>query len=162
MSKNFDQIKQYYMQRKLRRFIKIDKRILDHRDDFIIVYTNEVFKKICLAYPEMENVHYLIECGSNKNHLIWKKSSGPISKLNEYLIKHDESEELVDEEELFQTNNEKIVLISAEPGIGKSLILDHFTQNSSAENFFIKIILNTCTKTLSNADFERILKRATT
>ena len=33
--------------------------------------------------------------------------------------------------------------------MGKSLILDHFTQNSTAENFFLKIVLNACTKTLS-------------
>jgi DNA-directed RNA polymerase specialized sigma24 family protein len=33
--------------------------------------------------------------------------------------------------------------------MGKSLILDHFTQSSTEENFFIKIALNTCTDALS-------------
>ncbi len=42
--------------------------------------------------------------------------------------------------------------------MGKSLILDHFTQNSTAENFFIKIILNTCTKTLSATNFNEKLQ----
>jgi hypothetical protein len=49
------------------------------------------------------------------------------------------------------------LIISAEPGMGKSLILDHFTQNSSAENFFIKIILNTCTKTLRDLKTKKII-----
>jgi len=38
--------------------------------------------------------------------------------------------------------------------MGKSLILDNFTQNSSEDNFFAKIILNTCKKTLSNTNFK--------
>jgi hypothetical protein len=100
----------------------------------------------------------LIECESNKNHLLWQKSSGPISKLNEYLIKRGETEESVDEEEIFHSNNASVLLISADPGIGKSLILDHFTQNSSAENFFIKIIH--AQKLCQTQNLKRILKRA--
>jgi ankyrin repeat protein len=69
-----------------------------------------------------------------------------------------ECEESIDEEDIFHKNNEKVLIISAEPGMGKSLILDHFTQNSSAENFFIKIILNTCTKTLSATNFKERLQ----
>jgi predicted NACHT family NTPase len=42
--------------------------------------------------------------------------------------------------------------------MGKTAICDHFTQNSSAENFFIKIILNTCTKTLSATNFREKLQ----
>ena len=55
----------------------------------------------------------------------------------------------IDEEHILSQNNENILIISAEPGMGKSAILDHFTQNSNEENFFIKITLNTCTKVLS-------------
>jgi ankyrin repeat protein len=152
---NFDLIKNYYMPRKLRRFIQIDRRILEQNkdDDFIIVHSEEEFNEKCRQKHRMKNIHYLID----SQCLLWQKSSGPISKLNKYLIKNGEGES-IDEEEIFRKNNEKILIISAEPGMGKSLILDNFTQNSSAENFFIKIVLNTCKVTLSDKSFMEKLK----
>ena len=51
------------------------------------------------------------------------------------------------------------MIISAEPGMGKSLILDNFTQNSTSDNFFVKIILNTCKKTLSGTNFKENLPK---
>jgi hypothetical protein len=71
---------------------------------------------------------------------------------------NNECEESIVEEEIFHKNDDKVLIISAEPGMGKSLILDHFTQKSTAENFFIKIILNTCTKTLSATNFKEKLQ----
>jgi hypothetical protein len=44
--------------------------------------------------------------------------------------------------------------------MGKTAILDHFTQNSSAEHFFLKIILKTCKKVLLDANFEENLKKS--
>ena len=66
-SKDFEKIKKNYMQRKLRRSIRIDNKLI--------------------------------------------------------------VEESIDEKDIFEENNEKVLLISAEPGMGKSWILDHFTQN---------------------------------
>jgi ankyrin repeat protein len=167
-SKNFDQIKNYYMQRKLRRFIQIDRKLLEMKkvdndkekkaNDFIIVHTEKDFNEKCSQNPQIKNVHYLIQDISNQNQFIWKKSYGPISTIKKYLIMNKECEESIDEEDIFHKNNEKVLIISAEPGMGKSLILDHFTHNSSVENFFIKIILNTCTKTLSDTNFKAKLQ----
>jgi ankyrin repeat protein len=165
-SKNFDQIQNYYMPRKLRRFIQIDRKLLETKkddnekdkkpDDFIIVHTEEKFNEKCgLSNHQMKNVHYLIQ---DQDQLKWQKSNGPISALKKYLIMNKEGEESIDEEDIFHKNNDKVLIISAEPGMGKSLILDHFTQNSTAENFFIKIILNTCTKTLSDTNFKEKLQ----
>jgi ankyrin repeat protein len=164
-SKNFDQIINYYMPRKLRRLIQIDKKLLETKkddnekdkkaDDFTIVLTEEEFNEKCgQSNQQIKNVHYLIQDEINKNQFIWKKSLGPISTLKKCLIMNKECEESINEEQIFHKNNEKVLIISAEPGMGKSLILDHFTQNSTAENFFIKIILNTCTKTLSEKNFK--------
>ena len=100
-SKDFGQIKNYYIPRKLRRFIQIDRKLLET----------------------------MMKC-----------------------------EEAIDEEEIFHKNNEKVVIISADPGMGKSLILDHFTQWSSEENLFLKIILNTCKETLSDENFNENLQ----
>jgi hypothetical protein len=156
-SNNF---KNYYMSRKLRRFIQIDKKLLEtNKDDqFIIVHTKEEFNEKCSQ--KLKNVHYLIQDQSNPNHhFVWQNSNGPISTLKKYVITNKECEELIDEEEIFHINHEKVLIISAEPGMGKSLILDNFTLNSSAENFFIKIILNTCKETLSVTNFKENLSK---
>jgi hypothetical protein len=148
------------MKRKLRRLIQIDMKSLEKKQkDFIIVYTEEEFNEKCAQNAQMKNVHYLIQDEINQNQFKWQKSNGAIKTLKKYLITNKECEESIDEEEFFdKTNNEKVLIISAEPGMGKSLILDHFTQNSSSENFFIKIILNTCTKTLSDKKFKEKLQ----
>ena len=155
-SNNF---KNYYMSRKLRRFIKIDRKLLETKKDdketeketnpLIIVHTKEEFNEKCSQ--KLKNVHYLIQDQSNPNHLLWQNSNGPISTLKKFVITN--KEDLIDEEKLFQINDEKFLIISAEPGMGKSLILDNFTlakifdrirsgitfeQNKPTRNFFIK------------------------
>jgi hypothetical protein len=167
-SNNFDKIKNYYMPRQLRRFIKVDRKLVETKkgdketdkkaDDFIIVHTEKEFNEKCSqSNPRIRNVHYLIQEKLNQNHFIWQKSNGPISTLKKYLIMNKECEESIEEEDFFHINNDKVLIISAEPGMGKSLILDHFTQNSTAENFFIKIILNTCTKMLEDLKTKKII-----
>jgi ankyrin repeat protein len=157
-SNNF---KNYYMSRKLRRFIQIDRKLLETKkeDQFIIVHTKEEFNEKCSQ--KLKNVHYLIQDqASNPNHhFVWQNSNGPISTLKKYVITNKECEELIDEEEIFHKNNDRVLIISTEPGMGKSLILDNFTLNSSAENFFVKIILNTCKETLSATNFKENLSK---
>ena len=138
------------MSRKLRRFIRIDRKLLEtNEDQFIIVNTKEEFNEKCRL--KQKNVHYSIKDQSNPNHLLWQNSNGPISALKKFVITNKEN--LIDEGELFQINNEKVLIISAEPDMGKSLILDNFTlakrfdrirsevtleQNKQTRNFFIK------------------------
>ena len=151
------------MSRKLRRFIQIDKKLLESKKEdkeketktvpLIIVHTKEEFNE--KLSQKLKNVHYLIQDQSNPNHhLLWQNSNGPISTLKKFVITNKECEELKDEGEIFHKNHEKVLIISAEPGMGKSLILDNFTQNSTSDNFFVKIILNTCKKTLSGTNFK--------
>ena len=149
-SENLDQIKNYYIQRKLRRFIQINRKILEQKkSELIIVRTEEEFTEKCRLMPDEKNIHYLIESGNNQNLLLWQKSSGLVSSLNEFIVRNNEYSLSIEEGEIFGKNTEKVLIISAEPGMGKSLILDHFTQNSTAENFFIKIVLNSCTDALN-------------
>jgi ankyrin repeat protein len=155
-SNNF---KNYYMSRKLRRFIQIDRKLLEtKKDQFIIVHTKEEFNEKCSQ--KLKNVHYLVQDQSNPNHhLLWQNSNGPISDLKKHVIMNNECEESIDEEAIFHKNDEKVLIISAEPGMGKSLILDNFTQNSTSDNFFVKIILNTCKETLSGTNFKENLSK---
>ena len=111
-SNNF---KNYYMSRKLRRFIQIDRKSLE-TNQFIIVHTKEVFTEKCRL--KQKNVHYLIQDQSNPSHLLWQNSNGPISTLKKFVITNKEN--LIDEEEIFHKNDEKVLIISAEPGMGKS------------------------------------------
>jgi predicted NACHT family NTPase len=67
----------------------------------------------------------------------------------------------VDEAEIFLKNKGKVLIISTEPGMGKSLILDDFTQKSTAENFFVKITLNTCKEILINTNFKEKFQKRT-
>ena len=96
-SKDFDQIKTYYIPRKLRRHIRIKKRKLEENekkkereekaDNFMIVQTEEEFNEKCRQNPpEMKNGHYLIKYQSNPNHLLWRNSNGPISTPKKYLL----------------------------------------------------------------------------
>ncbi|MFN9959447.1 MAG: hypothetical protein ACK55I_40675, partial [bacterium] len=98
-SQNFDQIRNYYRQRKFRRFIQIDRKKLEKEkaDDFMIVQTEEEFDEKCLNNPENKIVHLLIEIKDNKSPFLWQKSSGPTSSLDEYLIKNEECEESIAE-----------------------------------------------------------------
>jgi hypothetical protein len=91
ISKNIDYFKTYYMQRKLKRIIQIDKIMLETKkddkekeqktDDFIIVHSEEEFKKECSQNPQMKSVHFLIQDKINQNQFKWQKSDGAISNL---------------------------------------------------------------------------------
>jgi hypothetical protein len=107
-SRNFDQIKNYYMPRELRRYIRIDMRILEQNKDlkdnektkdnkFIIVHTEEEFTEKCRQNPD-KIIHYLIE---DQNQFKWQKSKGPISTLNEFIIRKERDEEPIEETEIF-------------------------------------------------------------
>jgi hypothetical protein len=152
-SQNVEQIKSFYIPRQLRRLIQIDRQILEQKaDDFTIVQTEEEYKKECSqTHPQVKNVHFLIQ---DQNQFKWQKSQGPISSLKKYMIMNKECVESIDEGDIFQRNNEKVLIISGEPGMGKSLILENLALNSNAENFFVKIPLNTCTR--SRGDLESL------
>jgi hypothetical protein len=84
-SGNFDQIINYYLPRKLRRFIKFDKKLLETKkddkeqeekaEDFTIVHTEEEFNEKCSQKPQIKNVHFLIQDKINPNQFKWQKSN---------------------------------------------------------------------------------------
>jgi hypothetical protein len=146
-SRDYELIENFYMPRKLKRFIQVNTKILASKQgEFTIVHTEEEFNEKC---HWNECIHFLSVAKDNQN-LVWQKSSGPISTLKDYLIGGEEFCLWMDEKQILTENHENILILSAEPGMGKSLILDRLTQFSSAENFSIKIVLNACTKTLND------------
>ena len=94
------------MPRKLRRFIKIDRKLLEtikddkeqdkKTEDFTVVHTEKEFNEKCSQNARMKNVHYLIQ-DQCQNHFKWQKSNGPISSLKKHLIMNKECAESIAE-----------------------------------------------------------------
>lgn len=145
------------MPRRLKRFIQIDRKILDTDKDgktkkkFLIVHSKDDFIQKC-QLPKEESIHFLKLENENAN-LLWQKSKGPISDLNEYIVKDDALCFSILEDQILN-HNELILIISAEPGMGKSTILDKLNKCSNSEHFYLKIILNTCTEALKSVDLK--------
>jgi ankyrin repeat protein len=149
---NYEVFKNYYIKRKFKRFVRIDLKKLDQErvknpGNFLIAHSRDEFKEKCQKFPK-RNIHYL-KFENNNQQLVWKRSQGnKISDLNECIIREKEFCLSIEEDKIFN-HGENILIIAAEPGMGKSTILDAFTQCSNSKQFFIKIVLNNCTKTLS-------------
>ena len=66
---NFEQSKNYYIQRELKRFIQIDRKVMDEKENnFLIVHSEEEFKEKCSKYPEEKSVHYLYKFNSEASN----------------------------------------------------------------------------------------------
>ena len=61
--------------------------------------------------------------------------------LNPFFKKLEESCLSIGEDKILD-QNENVLIISADPGMGKSTILDNLIQATNSDQFFIKIILN--------------------
>ena len=83
-----------------------------------------------------KSIHYLKMENDNQN-LLWQKSKGSISDLNEYLLKENKNCLSIPEHQILN-QNEVILIISSDPGMGKSTILEKLIQDSKADEFFIK------------------------
>jgi hypothetical protein len=136
----------YYIPRQLERYVQMDRKTLvnNYNKNFLIVQTEEQFKEKCQEQTEA-SIHFLKTHEFKRNLFTWQKSQGPISELK--ILKQKEYCLFIDEDQLLNLN-EKILIISANPGMGKSLILDKIIHDSNIEHFFIKIILNNFTKEL--------------
>jgi hypothetical protein len=140
------------MQRQFKRFIQIDRKILEENNKYKIVDTEESFREHANHH---ESLHYL-KIDPETQNLIWQKSKGPISDLVAQLEKDDSFCSSINEEKIFLENQnaEKILILSAEPGMGKSILLDRMTQYSNEENLFIKITLNSVTNILNDLQID--------
>ena len=94
----------------------------ENRKNFIIVHSEDDFILKCKENNQKESIHFLKLSSDNQN-LIWHKSKGNISDLNDFIINKDEYCLYIEENKIL-AHNEQVLIISAEPGMGKSLILD--------------------------------------
>ena len=144
---NLEKFQEYYIQRQFKRFIQIDKKKLenDKFKAFLIVNSDENFIELSRGNLE-KNIHYLKNDNPNEN-LVWQKSKGQISDLNDYIIQEETFCLFIDESEILN-QSERLLIVSTEPGMGKTTILEKIIQDSNLDDFFLKIILNNFTKVL--------------
>ena len=133
---NYQDYKNYYILRKLKRyFIQIDRKILENqKNEFLIVHSEEEFIQKRHEQPD-KCIYYLKD--ENQN-LLLQKSKGPISNLNEFIINLEHSWLTVDEKNILNPN-ESILIISAEPGMGKSTLFNKLVYDSTSEHFYLII-----------------------
>lgn len=62
------------MPRKLKRFIQIDTKILDVKNEFILVYTEEHFSETIRQNPDKKNIHYLLKDNQNLSFFLYRRS----------------------------------------------------------------------------------------
>ena len=144
---NYWKLPRVYIQRKFKRFIQIDKNKLenDKFKTFLIANSDENFIELSRENHE-KNIHYLKNDNLNEN-LVWQKSKGQISDLNDYIIQEETFCLFIDENEILN-QSERLLIVSTEPGMGKTTILEKIIQDSNLDDFFLKIILNNFTKVL--------------
>ncbi|KAK9503252.1 hypothetical protein O3M35_011860 [Rhynocoris fuscipes] len=133
----YNDIKEYYIgPRRLSRTVKLMEAIVkatskflivkddqkedlinseDNRDILLISEDGDVFKKLCNEYKN-RNIHVLRKVG---NEFVWQQSRGDLSKLRKFIVKDIQHFRSCAQESI----NDKEVIIAAEPGMGKSMLL---------------------------------------
>ena len=138
----YDEFKNYYRPRHFKRFIQFERKVLNV-PKLSIVHSKEEFKEKCNSEAPEKSIHYLqVQEGIKNQNLLWKKSNGPISDLDEFILKQEEFCFSVEQDKILD-HGQNILIISAEPGMGKSTILDTFSR-CAEEFFFLKIVLSSC------------------
>ncbi|MBD0391954.1 ankyrin repeat domain-containing protein, partial [Wolbachia endosymbiont of Pentalonia nigronervosa] len=159
----YNDIKDYYIDRTFNRHVKIKKGIkkeksflvtsdnqvskVDPNQDIVLISdTGESFKELCYEYKK-HSIHWLKNWG---NDLIWQQSYGVLSKLRNFV---DESQLSIQEykPEKITDIKDRVVIISAEPGMGKSTVLTSLalkTKESNPSLWVIRINLLDCSNEL--------------
>lgn len=163
-------IKYYYISRTLNRNIEIkedfkkeisnffvtsssqdDKSKLQKNQDIVLISnTCEDFKELCNKYKN-HNIHWLKK---EKSKFIWQLSLGSLSELRKFV---DDKKVQSSEVKKISNIKDKVVIISAGPGMGKSTILTHLALEQKKISSSVKAIrvnLNDHTDKLSGANFE--------
>ncbi|WP_157956387.1 ankyrin repeat domain-containing protein [Wolbachia endosymbiont of Folsomia candida] len=141
-------VKDYYIPRTFNRQVKIKEDFKKEPSKFLITSSSQVdesklqkdqdivlisdididedFKRLCNKYKE-RNIHWLKKDG---NEFVWQQSRGKLSNLRGFIDTESISEYPVKE---ITSIADKVVIISAEPGMGKSTVLTRLAIQTKAE-----------------------------
>ncbi|XP_044747420.1 uncharacterized protein LOC123308712 [Coccinella septempunctata] len=131
----YEDVKDYYIPRTFNRQVKIkevkseffvtysekfDKSELQEDQDIVLISdTGKGFKDLC-KNNEKHNIHWL---KLNRGDLIWQKSYGALSKLRDLIDTNERAIQKYKPEKITDIKD-RVVIISAEPGMGKSTVLN--------------------------------------
>ncbi|XP_065220432.1 uncharacterized protein LOC135845647 [Planococcus citri] len=151
----YDNAKYYFIQRSFFRYINIDVKFKENKSEFalidktqeiaescvqatqdiiLIADTNEDFIKCCNSCNN--NIHWLKKSGDD---CIWQQSRGSVSKLREFMKTSEQSRTEYKLDNIVDIPD-KVVLIAAEAGMGKSVILSHLAVNTPTVPFPVWIV----------------------
>ncbi|WP_341816186.1 ankyrin repeat domain-containing protein [Wolbachia endosymbiont (group B) of Elophila nymphaeata] len=163
----YEDIKDYYIPRTFNHQVKIKEGLKEKYSEFLVTYNSQIdeqslkknqdivlisatdngFKELCNKYKE-RNIHWLKQEGDD---LIWQQSYGALSKLRDFI---DTNEQAIQEykPEKITDIKDRVVIISAEPGMGKSTVLNPLALKTKDSLWVIRINL---------LDYSTELKRET-
>lgn len=142
-----DDVKDYYVPRTFNRRVKIYDFFQEDTSRFYVTYDSQFsardlnnnhdiiliadksrdFKELCDLY-KMHNNHWLKKLN---NEFIWQKSEGTLSKIRR-LVKRSRDNVTPYKPEKVSDIADKIVIVAAEPGMGKSTVLTNLAVETKA------------------------------
>lgn len=173
---SLEEVENYYIQRNFNRSVNLKKSIVTNSNRFYVVKSDfheiydsddilmiDVDKDIILLTEDnsklsivcnnykMHNIHWIKE---SRGNLCWQKSFGKVSKLHEYI---DTKVKQQSKAKNLRNLDEKINLVSAEPGMGKSTVLTQMalqTKNLDQQSWIVRVNLNDHTNELKNLSLD--------
>ncbi len=112
----------------------------------------EQFQELAKNFTK-KNIHWL---RTDEKYFIWQQSCGSVGGIRKHLVDHLD----VDNEHDIKSIEENIIIISAEPGMGKSATVDHFAdliKKKDKSLWVIKIDLKTHKKLIDITDLKNII-----
>jgi ankyrin repeat protein len=176
-----DKVKDYCVDRTLQRAVRISPK-LEQDSSWFIVRNDDDLSKLPLNKGESQNVDIVVmypssaifnkvsklmrnnECNihwfkEDKNVLIWQETRGRISRLREYILNENQDQFITTAKEMLEITD-KVVIISSEPGMGKSTLMTYIANNIKKNydtKWIIRINLNHYTRALEeiNCDIDK-------
>ncbi|XP_035444343.2 uncharacterized protein LOC118272107 [Spodoptera frugiperda] len=141
---SYDEILDYYIKEKVCRYVTLDKNI-EGNDDFQVVEYDKLGDDFKVSAADIVlitdnendyvnfkekfetcNIHWF---RNDENFLVWQQSHGDLSNMLKHVKKNSHNAYRLQLNTL-KDMKEKVVIISAEPGMGKSSLLTHLAINT--------------------------------
>ncbi|XP_065208121.1 uncharacterized protein LOC135836955 [Planococcus citri] len=160
MDSKYEDVKEYFVDRTFGRSLVIKKAIRNEGNFFLIDDNNKNdtnklneysggdilvisstgtnFKKLCEQFDDC-NIHWLKK---KNNRLIWQKSRGDLTNLREFVDTREQCIRKYKPSEISKITDvsDKVFLLAAEAGMGKSVILSHLACETRSDSASVWIV----------------------
>ena len=142
----FDEIKHYYIDRTFKRYLLFEKHIQNDEKFLktnIIVDSEKKYNELIEKNTSNKiKIHYFDHSDAT-GYLRWIKSTGCVSKIKKHLVKNDKYA-LTYKEDEFCRQDERLMIITDDPGMGKTTVLDSLIDKSikKYQVYYVHVNLN--------------------